>query len=416
MANHDVLTETVRILAEELGNQSAAARRLGISRSTFRSRLEAASRAGIEVVPVEKGRTPAPNQVEHLSYRVKQLESDLLLARKDALTTAAVRQEIFSLKRASGGIDPPRWAIKTKKHGHNQLIPATMWSDWHWGETVFPEQVNGINEYNLTVARERAERLTRGVVDLTMNYTVHGDYPGIVVLLGGDMVSGTIHDELTQTNDAPIMPAVVDLYGTLIRALDTLVDVFGKVFVSAVAGNHGRTTIKPQFKHAAYLNYDWLLYTLLEKRYEDDPRILFNVPAGIDAYFKIWNHRFLLTHGDKLGTSGGDGIIGMLGPVMRGMMKTRHGSSAIGLDFDTLVAGHWHQYTPLPRVIVNGSLIGPGEYSIGKLRAFPERSQQALWFVHPTNGIVSQQAVYCEAPPEQTSHEWVSWSGTTGVT
>lgn len=57
---------------------------------------------------------------------------------------------------------------------------------------------------------------------------------------------------------------------------------------------------------------------------------------------------------------------------------------------------------------VNGSLIGPGEYSIGKLRAFPERPQQALWFVRPTNGIVSQQAVYCEAPPEQTSQEWVS--------
>jgi hypothetical protein len=67
-------------------------------------------------------------------------------------------------------------------------------------------------------------------------------------------------------------------------------------------------------------------------------------------------------------------------------------------------------------VNVNGSLIGPGEYSIGKLRAFPERPQQALWFVHPTNGIVSQQAVYCEAPPEQTSHEWVSWAGTAGVT
>lgn len=44
---------------------------------------------------------------------------------------------------------------------------------------------------------------------------------------------------------------------------------------------------------------------------------------------------------------------------------------------------------------------------------FRERAQQALWFVHPTNGIVSQQAVYCEAPPEQTSHEWVSWAGAT---
>lgn len=409
MMDRDTLLEAAKAYREEGGNAASAARRLKIARSTLRSRLDLAARQGIDLSIAPR---PPEVQSDHLRYRVKQLESDLLLARKDALTTAAVRQEIFKLKRASADVSPPAWTIKTKRPGRNQLIPATMWSDWHWGEVVVPEQVNGINTYNLDVARERAERLAAGVVDLTMNHTVHGEYPGIVVMLGGDMVSGTIHDELTQTNDAPIMPAVVDLYGTLIRALDSMLAAFGRVFVAGVAGNHGRTTIKPQFKNAAYLNYDWLLYTLLEKHYAEDDRITFYIPAGIDAHLKIWNHRFLLTHGDKLGTSGGDGIIGMLGPVMRGMMKTRHGSSAIGLDFDTLVSGHWHQYTPLPRVIVNGSLIGPGEYSIGKLRAFPERPQQALWFVHPTNGIVSQQAVYCEAPPEQTSHEWVSWAGT----
>lgn len=404
------LVEALRVFEAAGRNVTRAAHMLGVSRGTFQHRLAEARRRESELAKelddaaeAQKAAQAAERSAQQanlLNYRIRQLEAELALARKDQLTTAAVRHEILRLRDATADVCPPSWVTDLAAHrGHNPLTPMTIWSDWHWGEVVNPAEVNSTNSYDLTIARARAERLVHGVIDLATNYTVHGEYNGIVVMLGGDMVSGTIHDELNRTNETPIMPAVVDIYGVLIRALDAMLATFGKVLVPAVAGNHGRTTAKPHFKQAAYLNYDWLLYSLLEKHYEDNPNITFMVPAGIDAHFKVWNHRFLLTHGDKLGTAGGDGIIGMLGPVMRGLMKTRNSSAAIGMDFDTMVLGHWHQYTPLPRVIVNGSLIGANEYSLGKLRAYPERPQQALWFVHPENGIVSQQAVYCERHP-----------------
>lgn len=401
MVNDAELSRILTVYEACNRNQTEAARKLGIARSTLQQRLAEAKAVGAG---------PKPEGEDALRYRIRTLEAELLQAREDQLTASMVRREILKLRDTCESVTPPRWVVEIKKGGKNTLVPMTIWSDWHWGEVVNKAQVNGVNEYNLEIAHERAQRLLEGTVNLCMNYTVHGEYPGIVLLLGGDMVSGTIHDELTATNDKPIMPVVADLFGVLKRSITALREHFGRVFVVGVAGNHGRTSVKPVFKQAAYTNYDWLIYNLLEQSFQGDDAVVFQIPEGSDAYFKVWSHRFMLTHGDKLGVAGGDGIIGMLGPVARGSFKTRTSSASIGLDFDTLVLGHWHQYTPLPRIIVNGSLIGHGEYSQGKLRAVPERAQQALWFVHPENGVVSQMAVYADASRPATGHTWVSWA------
>lgn len=365
---------------------------------------------------MRKGSPEAPaeavlaGRADQLAHRLRMVEADLAQARKDALTTAMVRHEIIKLRQAAGTATPPDWIVKPKRGAHNQLTPMAVWSDWHWGEVVRRAQVNGINAYDMDIANARAQRLVSSTVNLCENYTVHGEYPGIVVNLGGDMVSGTIHDELTATNDKPIMPVVVDLFGVLVRCLTELREHFGRVFVPCVSGNHGRTTMKPMFKNAAYTSYDWLLYALLEKHFEDDDRVSFQVPEGPDAYYNVWSRRFLLTHGDKIGVAGGDGIIGAIGPIMRGTFKLRGSSSAIGLAVDTVIMGHWHQYIPLMRAIVNGSLIGHGEYSLGKLRAEPERPQQALWLVHPENGIVSHMPVHCDDAKPTTKQQWLTWA------
>ena len=43
------------------------------------------------------------------------------------------------------------------------------------------------------------------------------DYPGIVVLLRGDMISGNIHEELQATNQLNTMPTVLLLLGELVN-------------------------------------------------------------------------------------------------------------------------------------------------------------------------------------------------------
>lgn len=399
------LIDSLNALVAARGSQTKAAEKLGIPRTTLQGHLAEARKRGLTGTE-----TPA-DETAALQYRIKTLETELTQARDDQLTVAMVRREILKLRDAASVATPPVWVSERKKGGgKNPLTPMTIWSDWHWGEVVNKAQVNGVNEYNLEIAHRRAQRLLDGTLNLAFNYTVHGEYPGIVLMLGGDMVSGTIHDELVATNDKPIMPVVVDLFGVLKRGILALKEQFGRVYVPCVVGNHGRTTVRPVYKNAAYTSYDWLIYSLLERDFQDDDAVVFQVPEGSDVHFNVWRHRFMLTHGDKLGVMGGDGIIGALGPICRGSFKTRNSSASIGLDFDTLVIGHWHQYIPLPRVVVNGCLKGFDEYAKDRLRAVPERPQQALWFVHPENGIVSQMAVYADERESGEERAWLSWA------
>ncbi|MCV5968735.1 hypothetical protein, partial [Lactococcus petauri] len=75
---------------------------------------------------------------------------------------------------------------------------------------VAPTQIGGVNSFNLEIAHERVKSL----VDTSFRLLdmVGGAYKGVVVALGGDMLSGDIHEELSETNAAPMMPVFLDLY------------------------------------------------------------------------------------------------------------------------------------------------------------------------------------------------------------
>jgi hypothetical protein len=219
------------------------------------------------------------------------------------------------------------------------------------------------------------------------------------------MVSGNIHDELAQSNEQQIMPVVLDLFGKLASFIKFMADTMGKVFLPCVTGNHGRDTHKIFAKDRHHTSFDWLLYQFLAKHFEEDKRITFLIPDGPDAYFRVHNHRYLLTHGDQF--RGGDGMIGALGPIIRGDHRKRSRNSQIDMAYDTLLLGHWHQYLHLTRLVVNGSLKGLDEYAYSN--NFPyESPQQALWLTHPKFGITFRMPVFVDRPKTVTRTEWIS--------
>lgn len=289
----------------------------------------------------------------------------------------------------------------------------TIWSDFHWGEVVKPEQVGGVNEFNRAIGVQRVKRLVSTTIDLAFNHMgrAKAEYPGIVIMLGGDMMSGDIHEELMVTNDRTPFQAVNDLTDILASAIDNMATKFGKVFLPCVVGNHGRNTKRMRMKDRVYTSFDWLTYCNLERYFSKTKNIQFMIPPGADVHFSVYGHRYMLTHGDSLGVKGGDGIIGSLGPIMRGAIKVGRSESHIGRDFDTLVMGHWHQYLTLPGIIVNNTLKGYDEFAHLALRAAYSRPSQALWFSHPEHGITAHWQVYLEdqktAPDNK---EWIKWT------
>lgn len=388
-----------------LFNNSEAARLLGHPRVTLKNWLSMAKRRGL-TADMDAVRELFCRHRLGLSDKVRELEAQLSSRRRDELTAENVRTSIIGLTEKSPS--PPGWLIRDKAVG-KAGVPVTIWSDWHWGEVVDPEQINGVNEFDIVIAQRRARTLVERTIRLCKKNMVAADFPGLVLCLGGDMLSGDIHEELTETNELPTMPAMVDLFGVLIWGITQMADTFGRVFLPCVVGNHGRTTFKPRLKGKVYSNFDWLLYSFLEKHFEADRRVQFFVPTGADANFTVAGRRFLLTHGDTLGTAGGDGIIGCLGPILRGDFKARNSNQAVGLPYDTLLIGHYHQYMPLDRVVVNGSLKGYDEFTKLKMRAQPEVPRQALFFVHPAHGTICHWPVNVDEVSAARPGEWVQW-------
>lgn len=358
----------------------------------------------------------ADNIIRQKNKQIVLLEREIKDTHRHNDSVDETRRILFDLKEAPCKI--PAWVAQLaapKSSG----IPVAIWSDFHWGQTVDKAQTGGMNGFNRAVAKERLQKLVSNTLDLCYNHMTHPKYPGIVICLAGDLISGNIHEELRETNEGPVQVSILEVQGQLIRALDQIADRFGRVFVPCVVGNHGRSNFgRSRFQNRTFESFEWTIYHNIRQHFEKDKRLTFYIPDEPDAFFNVNGHRFMLTHGDALGTKGGDGMIGALGPIARGNIKIGRAEAEIGRDFDTLLIGHWHSYQPagamLP-VIVNGCLCGYDTYARLQLRVPYSRPTQALFFVHPKYGITAQWAVFLEGRRKfVAAEEWVQWNDRRG--
>jgi hypothetical protein len=336
---------------------------------------------------------------------IADLRRELAEAKSVANTAEALRDYLGTAKLAVNELQLPTW-VHEPKTAKSPGVPKIMLSDLHWGEMVRAEQIGGVNSYNLAIARQRLRTVIETVIGLCKILDPSMTYPGIVCPLGGDMVSGNIHDELAASNELNTMPTVLDLYRNLVPAIRLLADTFGNVFLPCVSGNHDRDTKKIWSKDRNHTSFGWLLYQFLAAAFADDKRITFYIPDGSDALYRIYNTRYLLTHGDQF--RGGDGIIGALGPVTRGEQKKNTRNAAVGQDYDVMEFGHFHKRMLTARLRGNGSLKGYDEYAADNNFGFEPPSQN-FWITHVDHGITFDAPVYCDTKVKAKRNvDWVS--------
>lgn len=400
------LQEIARTVKANGGSIAKAAMLLATPVRTIENQMKAFKVRGL-VLPTER------DPLEAAKLEIKTLKRDLNEVIKENMDAQSIKKEIYGLSQ----IEPeaPEWILDQKKVGRKARagIPMLHWSDWHYGEVVSLAETGGANEFNRDIARQRVRALVESSIRLARGFAFREDHsapPGIVVAINGDLISGDIHDELRETNEAPPFVCVDDLFGMLVWSIDQLKDQFGKVFVPCTVGNHGRSTLKPRSKNRVFLSYEWNLYRSLQRHYQNDPKVSVLVADGADLLYKVNGWRVFQTHGDALGVKGGDGIIGALGPIARGAIKIRDSEVKIGKDFDYLIMGHWHQDLWIGNTVVNGALIGYNGFARLVLRARPARPSQQIWFMHPEHGMTARLPVYVDkAEPKRLGVEpkWV---------
>jgi len=384
------------------GNTTAAADALGIARATMQNRLAAADRYGLKVDATKDKDNP-----RLLRKRIEQLEKELKKAETQSDEVDILKAAIGTANSKFNELEIPEWTYTPPARIALPGVPTLFISDVHGGEVVNPSEIYHSNKYNMQIMKDRFQYTLKTGIHLLQILDHDMRYPGLVMPLGGDMISGNIHDELTATNELQTMPTLLEMHEMLVAGITLMADQFGSVFLPCVGGNHGRDTKKIWNKNRNHTSFDWLMYQYLAKHFEvvGDKRVRFFIPDGPDAYYKVHNVRYLLTHGDQF--RGGDGIIGPIGPLTRGNQKKQSRNQAIDMEYEVMLCAHWHQYIQLARLIVNGSIKGYDEYAFSNNFGF-EVPQQAMWVTNARYGITYRMPVLCEPPPKPTPTEWVS--------
>jgi hypothetical protein len=288
----------------------------------------------------------------------------------------------------------PQWLPpKAPAKGHRATL-CLLLTDTHFDEIVDPDEVGGMNAYNRAIAEIRLEKYFKSVVNMAKNYLSGVKYDGAVMMLGGDIFSGNIHEELQRTNADTLFGSVLYWLDPLRAGLELLAREFGKVHVAGTPGNHGRMSRKPIMKQRAADNLDWLTYRLLAREMKGDDRFTWEIPTSADTNVEIYSERYLLTHGDQF--RGGSGIAGALSPMMIGAARKTKRQLWAGKPYKYMVLGHWHSQMFLPGkgILAGGTVKGYDEYAY--INNFePEPPQQPLWIATPEKGISWSSAVFC---------------------
>lgn len=285
---------------------------------------------------------------------------------------------------------PPRWMAPPSKGTHHGTVNLLI-TDTHFDEVVRPEELDGLNAYNREIAEQRLRRAFEGAVKLSRDYLRGVKYDGVCLMLGGDIFSGLIHEELRETNETDIMASVVHWVEPMEAGIELLAEAFGKVHVVGVPGNHGRNTRKPRAKGRATDNFDWLLYKLIERDYRKRENVTVQVPNAADAHVTIYETRYLLTHGDQF--RGGSGISGAFAPLMLGSHRKTRRQMAAGRPYDVMVMGHWHQRARPRGVIVGNCLKGYDEFAYVSNFEYSPPSQE-FWITTPEHGITFEAPIF----------------------
>lgn len=275
---------------------------------------------------------------------------------------------------------------------------CVLLSDLHLDEIVRPEEIDGINAFNRKIAEGRLSNTFNQAASLPRDFASGIEFDGCVAALGGDILTGDIHDELKETNEATPFESIVHWVPRLASGITTLAEQYGRVHVPCVDGNHDRNGKAYRFKRRPQSALSWVLYHWLADSLSSDKRITFDIATGTELLVPVYDTRFLLRHGD--GIKGGSGQVGPVGPVRAANLRIMRRQMAVGKLYDWLAVGHWHTYMQGIGLIMNGSMKGYDEYANQNAFDF-EPPQQALWVVTPEHGVTLSMPIFC-APKDET--------------
>lgn len=280
-------------------------------------------------------------------------------------------------------------SIKKLSNKRSESVPILVLSDWHVEEVVDPKTVRWLNEYNPSIAEDRAKAVFRNALKVVESQRSGVEINTMVIAVLWDMISGYIHEELQENNAMSPTEAIVFFMALMEAGIKYILDNSDlNLKIVCNFGNHGRTTEKKRVSTGAKNSYEWLAYKMLEKLYINNDRVSVVVA---DWYFNevyVFNHLIRFHHGDDFKFWWG--VWGITIPINKQIHQWNIAKPAY-LD----IFWHFHQLSYGRNFLCNGSLIGYGPYaqSIG---AWFEEPQQGMVFINSEYGKTIFTPIFCK--------------------
>lgn len=265
----------------------------------------------------------------------------------------------------------------TLPSGKSEATAVVLCSDWHIEETVTGSSVSGLNEYNLEIAQKRAERFWRITARMVHIFKKDIPIPRLILWLGGDFISGNIHEELLETCSLPPVESAILAQDWLATGIQYLLDNTDcELIIPTSCGNHSRITKDRRVSTETGNSLELFVYHALANHFKGNKRVKIILPEGYHTYIEVYGKKLRFHHGH--GIKYGGGIGGIFIPAFKAIGQWNKGRVA---DLDCY--GHYHSAKDGGNFLLNGSLIGYNAYALS-IKADFETPRQMFFLMDST--------------------------------
>lgn len=250
-------------------------------------------------------------------------------------------------------LDGAKRLVKAKTMKRSKETAVICITDAHIGKET--------STFDLKIAKKRIKYFGATLRRIHELMSPSCDFDKAVVLFLGDINDGTqIYKTQThhQAESDVNAQAVMASEGMFLPLLRDIAELFGKVEVHGIAGNHG---VSSRFTHEA-ANWDLVFYHYLRMLTKNDKRFDVRVHDDFIHVARVRKHGILLYHGHQIKSYQ---QIPWYGIVQRALRWT----AARNLpEWDVMTMGHFHNFglQEINRfvVLMNGTLVTDDEWAL----------------------------------------------------
>lgn len=305
-------------------------------------------------------------------------------------TIAVLQERVLQLEQEKEALlkltgETPQILDIPAKAPSNQSESAAVivWSDWHLEEEVLPGAVGNKNEFNLEVFDKRFVNLLHGGLSWLNIESQKTTIKNITIAILGDFISGSIHEDLAESNLLAPVDAIYKAQNSLISGLkfyldNTPADV--EFTIVCHSGNHGRMTKKQRIATETGNSLEQYCYYSIRDFFKTEPRLKFIIATGYHSFVRYFGgvYEIRFHHGHMVNYQGGVG--GITIPVNKAIAQWNK-AHAVNLD----VFGHFHTRFDGGNFISNGCLIGYNSYAVS-IKASYEQPSQTIFLINKKYG------------------------------